>query len=62
MNYYLILGIAWITFVLGLTYGLVGTMSGPSEPYPWWMVPEIAALLITLFVCGYFAGNWRSRD
>lgn len=56
-NLQFILGIAYITIMIGLAWGNVGQMSGPPKPYPWWLPFSMLAICGVPFILGYLAGK-----
>ena len=50
-------GIAYIAFWVGMVAGDVGEMSGPIEPFAWYLPLLIAGLLIPVFLFGFIAGK-----
>ena len=56
-NMFFVIGIAYISVFIGHAWYSVGTMSGPSEPFPWYMPLLVLVAVGTPFFIGYFAGR-----
>ena len=55
---YKIIGIGYICYMVGIAAAKVGEFpTRPPEPYPWWLVPLMLAVLGTPAVLGYLAGK-----
>ena len=52
-----VIGIAYIAFMVGMTLMSVGEMSGPSEPYPWYLPIMMGFVCGFPFLLGYLAGK-----
>ena len=52
-----VVGMIYIALMVGITWGQVGQMSGPSTPYPWWL--PLVMLLVSAFpfLLGFLAGK-----
>ncbi len=52
-----VVGIAYITLMVGMAWMNVGDPSGPSEPFPWWLPLTMLAVCGFPFLLGYLAGK-----
>lgn len=52
-----IVGIGYIAFMVGLAWVQVGEMSGPSEPYSWWLPLTMLGVCGFPFLLGFLAGR-----
>lgn len=50
-------GIGYIFFMVGIAWANVGDMSGPSEPYSWWLPWVMLGITGFPFLLGYLAGR-----
>ena len=57
-NFYLLLGVSWISFITGIAFESIGTMA-TCEPFPWYTPILIIGALGGPFVCGFLAGRER---
>lgn len=56
-NIEFVLGIAYIAGMVGIAWAHVGELSGPSEPFSWWLPIGMLTLCGFPFVLGYLAGR-----
>ncbi len=51
------IGVTYIAFMTGLSWAKVGQLSGPSEPYPWYLPLTVLAFCLVPFVLGFLSGR-----
>jgi len=52
-----VVGIAYVAIMVGMAWGQVGEMSGPAEPFSWWLPIIIAIVCGFPFLLGFLAGK-----
>jgi hypothetical protein len=61
MNYYLLLGASFISYMMGGLVQVVGTTPESCEPYEWFFPLAGLILFSALFLCGYMAGQYSKK-